>query len=409
MEKLNIEYIPLSEIKPYSNNPRKNKKAVDIVKNSIKQFGFKNPIILDKNNEIIAGHTRLEASKQLDYKEIPVIWADDLTDKQVKAFRIMDNKSQEYAEWDENLLKQEMNILKENNFDLDLTGFGKQERAKKLDEIQEDKFDAEKAYQEPKHEIKEGEIYRLGDHILICGDSKKKETFKSLLKEREINCVFTSPPYNMAGNMYKNYKDNLQKNEYIKLNLEVLDNIKEHLNGYIFWNMSYNKNTRESFLDVMKGIKDRFNFLELIVWNKKTAMPINSKKMLTRTYENIVFADNKEAEDIEWYWLGNTGKNVIFNKKTSKTLNNYWEISALNSQTELNKACFPIKLPAKGILLTTNEGENVLDPFAGSGSTLIACEQSKRNCFLIEYDPALCSVIIERWEKYTGKKHKKIR
>jgi hypothetical protein len=128
MEKLQIEYIPISEIKPYPNNPRKNDKAVEVVKKSISEFGFKNPIILDKNNEIIAGHTRLSASKELGFNEVPVIWADGLTEEQVKAFRIMDNKSQEYASWDFDKLQEEFNTLQDLGVDLELTGLNAKER-----------------------------------------------------------------------------------------------------------------------------------------------------------------------------------------------------------------------------------------------------------------------------------------
>jgi len=136
MEKLEITYVPLSEIQPYSNNPRKNDKAVDVVAKSIKEFGFRVPIILDKNNVIIAGHTRLKAAIKLGLNEVPVIWADDLTEEQVKAFRIMDNKSSEYAEWDDNLLKEELNDLKESGMDLELTGFSKEElKLKNIDDL----------------------------------------------------------------------------------------------------------------------------------------------------------------------------------------------------------------------------------------------------------------------------------
>lgn len=127
-DKLEIEYIPIAEITPYAKNPRRNKDAVETVMKSIKEFGFKNPIILDKNNEVIAGHTRLEAAKLLDYKEVPIIWADDLTPAQVKAFRIMDNRSAEMANWDIDLLKMELTELKDVSFDLDLTGFDPKQR-----------------------------------------------------------------------------------------------------------------------------------------------------------------------------------------------------------------------------------------------------------------------------------------
>jgi len=127
MVKLKIEYINISEIIPYKSNPRKNEKAVDIVIKSIKEFGFKNPIILDKNNEIVAGHTRLKAAIKLGIKEVPVIFAEDLTEEQVKVFRIMDNKTQEYSTWDEGLLVKEFKFLKSAGFDLELTGFTKEE------------------------------------------------------------------------------------------------------------------------------------------------------------------------------------------------------------------------------------------------------------------------------------------
>ena len=122
-EKLEITYLPISEIKPYEKNPRKNDQAIDIVAKSIKEFGFRNPIILDKNNEIIAGHTRLKAALKLGMQEVPIIWIEDLTDEQIKAYRLMDNKSHEYANWDFDLLLNEIEELKELDYDIDLTGF----------------------------------------------------------------------------------------------------------------------------------------------------------------------------------------------------------------------------------------------------------------------------------------------
>ena len=166
---MEVENIPIAEVIPYSKNPRKNDKAVDIVAKSIKEFGFKVPIILDKNNEIIAGHTRLKAAYQLGLEEVPVIWADDLSEDQVKAFRIMDNKSQDYAEWDWDLLKEEMTSLKENKFNLDLTGFDK--AAREVVDLPEDLGEV------PDVEL-EGALKKFSNVIVIVGmdnDEHEKE------------------------------------------------------------------------------------------------------------------------------------------------------------------------------------------------------------------------------------------
>ena len=190
---MNIENIPISEIKPYLNNPRKNDKGVDIVAQSIKQYGFRNPIILDKNNVIIAGHTRLKAAIQLGLNEVPVIWADDLTDEQVKGLRIMDNKSTEYADWDFYKLKLEFTELNKLDFDLSLTGFSEVELNKILpsSELEEDLPDPDK----PKYEVKRGDIYQLGKHRLLCGNSINEEDVKLLLKGNKVNMILTDPPY----------------------------------------------------------------------------------------------------------------------------------------------------------------------------------------------------------------------
>jgi site-specific DNA-methyltransferase (adenine-specific) len=413
MNKLKIEYLDINKIKPYNNNPRKNEESVKVVKKSIKEFGFKNPIILDKNNEIIAGHTRLKAAKELELKKVPVIWAKDLSPAQVKAFRIMDNKSQEYSEWDMKLLKKELDEIDNEGFDLDLTGFDLEE----IGELcgggpKEDDFDTEKSLKEPKYKIKRGDLFELGNHRLICGDAKNKEDIERLIEDNEINLIFTSPPYNMGRGMYKNYADNLASEEYINLNIECLKLLKKYLRGFIFWNLSYNKKTRWEFMEIFNRIRKElgFTFLELICWNKKSAIPITSKKLLTRQYEDIALFGTEEEvkEQLELYWVGTTEKIAYFNKKKGKGITNYWELKVNGVQLDDHKACFPVRLAGKGISLMSDKNDIVVDPFGGSGSTLVACEQLNRRCFVVELDPTYCSVIIERWEKYTGNQHKKI-
>ncbi|KKL15469.1 hypothetical protein LCGC14_2505310 [marine sediment metagenome] len=191
---MKIDKIPISEVIPYEKNPRKNDQGVDIVANSIEKFGFRNPIILDKGNVVIAGHTRLKAAQKLRLTEVPVIWADDLSEDQVKALRIMDNKSAERSEWDFELLKDEFYSLENTDY-FEFTGFFPDEISRIWDkETKEDDFEIPK---EPKYKIEQGEIWILGEHRLMCGDSTKKEDVGALMGENKADMVFTDPPYNV--------------------------------------------------------------------------------------------------------------------------------------------------------------------------------------------------------------------
>ena len=197
---MEIIYKKIEELKPYKNNPRNNKEAIEYVANSIKEFGFKVPIIIDKNNEIIAGHTRLLASKELKLKEVPCIIADDLTEEQVKAFRLADNKVSEIAEWDFDLLEQELEEIQDidmSMFDFDLSVLDDEEEK----EVIEDDYEVE-IPEEPK--AKYGDIYQLGKHFLMCGDSTKEEDVEKLMNGNKADMVFTDPPYLMGftGNVH---------------------------------------------------------------------------------------------------------------------------------------------------------------------------------------------------------------
>ncbi len=266
---MKIETIKISEIKPYKNNPRRNDKAVEIVKRSIKEFGFKNPMLLDQNNEIIAGHTRLKAAIELDYKEVPYIKIEDLTPEQVKAFRIMDNKSSENAQWDNDLLKEEFTELDEAEYDLELTGFELREVGDILDEGVEVNEDivAVDAYERAKSKtkIKQGEIYQLGDHRLMCGDSTEKSNVDKLMGENKADMVFTDPPYNinyqdMKGKHKSIENDNLENIEFNALlagSFEFFPKI-----GYVCCNWKSLPSISEALKDAEIKVKS------CIVWDK---------------------------------------------------------------------------------------------------------------------------------------------
>ena len=224
--------------------------------------------------------------------------------------------------------------------------------------------------------------------------------------------VFTSPPYNMAGGMYENYEDNLKSEEFIKFNLKVIENCKEFLKGFIFWNISYNKNARWEFIEIFHRIikETELKFLEMICWDKGHALPITSKEGITRQYEDILLVGDEDSisKDLELYFLGRNDRRAYFNKKNQKGITNYWRIGTNKTQIKENLTCFPVALPKKGIEIMTNRGEIVLDPFGGSGSTLIACEQLNRKCYMCEIDPIYCQIIINRWEKFSGEKAVKL-
>ena len=399
---MEIHLFKINELRPYEKNPRINDDAVEYVAKSIKEFGFKVPLVIDKNNVIVAGHTRLKAAKELGLEEVPCIIADDLSEEQIKAYRLADNKVTEFSEWDYDLLEAELSEIINidmSEFDFDLIE----------EEDVEDNYDVDSKLDEiTEPKCKKGQIYKLGDHRLMCGDSTNEEDVKRLMNGNIAKCLFTSPPYNMNAKLYNSYTDNLESKKYIDFNMNVANTWIKHLKGYLFWNISYNKNSRWEFIEIIyKIVKETgLRFMELIVWDKGHAMPITSKDMLTRQYEDILLVGDEEemAKDMELYYLGTTEKRGYFNKKKGKGISNYWRIVTGNTQLDNHKACFPVKLPSQAIELTTDEGDIVVDCFGGSGTTLIASDQLNRICYTMELDPTYCDVIIDRWETLTGNK-----
>lgn len=360
---------------------------------------------------IIGGHQRYKVLKELGYNEVECSIV-DLDKTKEKALNIALNKIS--GDWDNDKLELLLKELKEQDFDIELTGFNLDEIVEKFNnEIAEDNFDVETKTKEinvPKTKL--GDIYQLGNHRLMCGDSTQEADIRKLMEDKKAKCLFTSPPYNMASQMYKSYEDNLESQIYIEFNLNVVKAWTNYLKGYLFWNISYNKNSRWEFIEIIYKLLKETNlkFMELIVWDKGHAMPIVSQDMLTRQYEDILLLGNEEemARDMELYYLGNTEERAYFNKTKGKGITNYWRITTGNTQLENHKACFPVKLPSRAIELTTNKNDIVIDCFGGSGTTLIACEQLNRSCYMMELDPVYCDVIIKRWEQFTGKKAVKL-
>ena len=389
---MDILNLGLEEIKPYEKNPRNNDNAVDAVAASIREFGFKVPIIIDKDNIIVAGHTRYKAAKKLGLKTVPCIKADDLTDEQVKAFRLADNKVAEQAEWDFDLLNEELETI---TMDMEQFGFDlpEDDEEETPTEIIED--DVPDVPEEPKS--KYGQVYQLGNHRLMCGDSTKKEDVDKLLNGVKADLLFTDPPYNVSmeskskevlkSDNYSHIEnDNLSEDEF-KIFLQSVftnanDSLKDDASYYVF---SCQGGDSELIMMMMMrecGIRCRHQ----IIWVKDA--PVFSMGRLDYDYkhEPILYGWKKKHN---FYRNGQQDKSV-------------WEFK--RTANKLHPTMKPIELIVNALMNSTKKGNIVLDLFGGSGSTLMACEQTERINYSMEFDPHYVDVIIQRWENFTGKK-----
>ena len=393
----------ISELKNWEDNPRTiSKEAYQELKESIDDLGNFEPLVVNVDGTVIAGNQRLRVHIENGDSEVEVSVPErELTEEEIKKIGIISNRHS--GEWDMDKLANEFeDVLEELGFD---------------DLMPEVELDVkEDDYEEPEElpiRVKLGEVWQLGKHRLMCGDSTKIEDVEKLMDGQNIKCVFTSPPYNMGADLYAHYDDNKKSEEYIQFNMDVVNGWRKWLDGYLFWNISYNKNSRWEFLEIMYRIakESSLKFLELIVWDKKTAMPVVSNKQMTRTYEDILVVGDEDniRNDYEMFGLSTNRSDVFMNKRTGRTMTNYWRVRPSNTQIKgLHEACYPLELPARAIDLVTKDGEIVADPFGGSGSTLIACEQTNRVCYMMELDEHYATVILDRWEKLTGEQGVKL-
>ena len=383
-----MDNIPLVEIIPYSKNPRKNDKAVDLVVKSIKEFGFINPIILDKNNEIIAGHTRYKAAVKLGLIEVPVIWADTLSEEQVRAYRILDNKSSEIAEWDFELLKGEFHAL-EGTDCFEFTGFSSDEISKIWDkEIEEDDFNIPK---EPKYKVNLGEIYELGEHRLMCGDCTKEEFTNKLFNNQKINQILIDPPYGVDYSEKNKFLNSIGRGNRIQTPIENDKNVDiKQLVGEALIKVPLTEENTIYVFSRGKHIADMiYSFKENGFYYSQDLKWIKNNHVLGR------LDYNPKSENIIYGWKG---KHKFYGGFQTDILNFDRPTSSKEHPTMK-----PIKLLCELLKHGSQENAKIYDGFGGSGSTLIACEQTNRKCFMMELDPFYCSVIIERFEKLTGK------
>ena len=389
----------LSELIPYENNPRNNDEAVDGVANSIKEFGFKNPIIIDSDNVIVCGHTRYKAAKQLKLDVVPCIIADDLTEAQIKAYRLADNKVAEKSTWNEDLKFLELSEIEPLGIDMLQFGFDDLEKKLTEAEVVEDDYN-----EEPPTEpvAKLGDLYQLGKHRLICGDCTDINVIDRLLDGKKADIAFTSPPYNASKTPTELSQGKTTKyngNEDDKSEKEYIDFLNSYLHcaiaasEYVFMNVQSIANNKIALIDVLYDNKDIY--ADTIIWDKQHGQPAMASNVLNSCFEYIHVFSQKANRAIGTIEFRGTNDNILHLPPQRK-----------NDYANIHNATFSVEFASW--FVSRFAKESVFDSFGGTGTTLIACEQLDKTCFMCELEPKYVDVIIDRWEKFTGQKAVKL-
>ena len=429
-----IELKPVESLKPYDKNPRKNDSAVDAVIKSITEFGWRQPIVVDGDGVIVVGHTRWKAAQRLGLAQVPVHVATDLSPEKARAYRLADNQTASIAEWDMELLPVELSALKDLNFDLSLLGWEPDELAEVMaPPANPGLVDPDDVPAPPEAATtKPGDLWILGEHRLLCGDSSKAEDVDRLLGEQHIDLCNTDPPYNVRveprsnnaiaagftrglpspeqGSAFGHWnpkqppeggppktqrrlraKDRPLANDFVSdEQFDVLltawfGNVARVLRpGGCFYIWGGYANCG-NYPPVLKS--SGLYFSQAIIWDKQH--PVLTRKDFMGAHE-WAFYGWREGAGHHYYGPNN--------------IPDLWHIKKVNPQSMVHLTEKPVELAARAIVYSSKPGENVLDLFGGSGSTLIACEQQGRRAYLMELDPLYCDVIVQRWEQFTGKK-----
>lgn len=440
---MNIELRDIDQVRPYPSNPRQNDEAVDAVAASLREFGFRQPIVVDGEGVIIVGHTRWKAAKKLGLAKVPVHVATDLSESQVKAYRIADNQTAAIAEWDYELLPIELSSLQEMDFDLNLLGFDQEELARLMSgDVQQGLTDPDDVPAPPDAATTQpGDLWILGNHRLLCGDSSKAEDVNRLLEGATIHLCNTDPPYNVRVEPRSNNAIAAGLSSFPASNaIEAADARGMHHQGF---DLARHKSKAHATHRKLRA-KDRplvndfvsdeeFDRL-LEAWFSNIARVLapgrsfyiwggyancaNYPPVLKRcelyfsqaiiwVKEHPVLTRKDFMGNHEWCFYG-WREGAAHKFYGPSNVSDVWSVKKVNPQSMVHLTEKPVELAVRAIQYSSLAGENVLDLFGGSGSTLIAAEQTGRNAYLMELDPLYCDVIVQRWEKFTGKKARRI-
>ena len=382
-----FQLVNTDKLIPYANNSRTHSKDQILkLRSSLREFGFINPIIIDKNFNVIAGHGRLTAAKEENFDKVPCIFADHMTDAQKKAYILADNRMALDAGWDTELLAIEMEELQNLGFNLDLTGFDDSEIADLFainsDEVKEDNFDIDSELEKP-CKSKTGDIWHLGKHTVICGDSTLPETYTALLGDTKVNLVCTDPPYlvNLESTSGKIKNDDLDDEKGYAFLKSAFERFREAMTKdasiYVFYATSKARVFHDAYEDA--GFKVGAG----LVWKK-------DRLVLTRTDWKYIH------EPIIWGWRKD-GKHIWYGDQKQKTVFEFDRIKNSKEDGCGHPSSKPVPLIAYLISQCTQTNGIVLDGFLGSASTLIACEQLNRVCYGIELEPKFVDVAVKRY------------
>ncbi len=386
-----MQLVPLEKLVPYANNARTHSaEQINKLRSSLREFGFINPVIIDRDYGVIAGHGRILAAKEEGIQEIPCVFADHLTEAQKKAYIIADNRMAMDAGWDEELLRVEIEALQAEAFDLSLTGFDEKELSdlfKDDADVREDDFDVEAELEKP-CVAKGGDVWLLGRHRVICGDSTKPETYALLLGDTKVNLVCTDPPYlvkleSTSGKIKNDDLDDEQGYVFLKSAFECFrEAMAKDASIYVFYATSKARVFHDAYEDA--GLKVGAG----LVWKK-------DRLVLTRTDWKYIH------EPIIWGWRKD-GKHIWYGDQKQRTVFEFDRIKNSKEDGCGHPSSKPVPLIAYLIKQCTMTNGVVLDGFLGSASTLIACEQLNRTCYGIELEPKFVDVAVQRYIAQVG-------
>ena len=440
---MNIELRDIDQVRPYPGNPRQNDEAVDAVAASLREFGFRQPIVVDADGVIIVGHTRWKAAKKLGLAKVPVHVATDLTEAQVKAYRIADNQTAAIAEWDYELLPIELSSLQEMNFDLGLLGFDQEELARLMSgDVEQGLTDPDDVPAPPDAATTQpGDLWVLGNHRLLCGDSSTPGSVDRLLDGATIHLCNTDPPYNVRVEPRSNNAIAAGLSSFPASNaIEAADARGMHHQGF---DLARHKSKAHATHKKLRA-KDRplvndfvsdeefdrlleawFSNIALVlapgrsfyIWggyaNCANYPPVLKRcemyfsQALIWVKEHPVLTRKDFMGNHEWCFYG-WREGAAHKFYGPANVPDVWSVKKVNPQSMVHLTEKPVELAVRAMQYSSLAGENVLDLFGGSGSTLIAAEQTGRNAYLMELDPLYCDVIVQRWEKFTGQKAERV-
>ena len=382
-----MQLVDIHKLIPYVNNARThNVQQINKLRSSLREFGFINPVIIDRDFNVIAGHGRIMAAKEEGINEVPCVFVDYLTEAQKKAYILADNRMAMDAGWDEELLKVEIEALQAEDFDLSLTGFDESELSgffDTADDAKDDDFDVDAELEKPPV-TKSGDLWLLGNHRLLCGDSTKAETYEMLMNGKKANLVVTDPPYNVnyQGTAGKIKNDNLENDKFYQFLFDAFTCMEKAMADdasiYVFHADTEGLNFRKAFADA------GFYLSGTCIWKKQSL--VLGRSPYQWQHEPCLFG-----------WKKN-GKHQWYSDRKQTTI---WEFDKPKKNGD-HPTMKPVPLIAYPIKNSSMSNCIVLDPFGGSGSTLSACEQTNRICHTIELDEKYCDVIIKRYIEQVG-------